>query len=181
MSRQYWSELLTWTTSDGSTISNTTSENAIYPGILIPANFLQDGRALRISARGRYSIQSATTIRFRVRLGNNLIADSGNVNVDSVSTGMWKLDVHVQTRLNGPSGSLLAMGDLVVFSGQAGSTNAAAGSPAHVAMGLNGYFNPSVVNLDLTTDMTLSLTVQFGAAHTSTNCIGMMMYVEAMN
>lgn len=181
MSRQYWSELLTWTTSDGDTVSNTTSENQVYPPVTIPANFFQDGRVVHFLARGRYSIQAATTMRFRVRLGTTLIADTGLMSVESVSTGMWKVELHIQTRLNGPSGTLLAMGEAAIFSGNTPTVNAAGGSPAYGAVGLNGFFNPSVVSVDLTTDLSLSFTVQFGTAHTSTNCTGMMMFIEAKN
>jgi hypothetical protein len=55
MSRQFWTETLTWTTASGTQISNTTTETIIHPNVTIPANYMQDGRAIEIFAFGMSS------------------------------------------------------------------------------------------------------------------------------
>ena len=44
MSRQYWSETLSWATADGTAVNTTTTETIIFPNVTIPANYMQDGR-----------------------------------------------------------------------------------------------------------------------------------------
>jgi hypothetical protein len=52
MSRQFWNETLTWAVANGVAVANTTTETILFPSVTIPANFLQDGRVLRLTAQG---------------------------------------------------------------------------------------------------------------------------------
>lgn len=54
MSRQFWSELLAWATADGTAVNTTTTETIIFPNVTIPANYMQDGRVLRLTVMGRW-------------------------------------------------------------------------------------------------------------------------------
>jgi len=48
MSRQAWNETLAWATADGTAVHTTTTETILFPNVTIPANYMQDGRALRL-------------------------------------------------------------------------------------------------------------------------------------
>ena len=64
MSRQFWQELLAWATSDGTAVANTTTETIIFPNVTVPANYMQDGRVLRLEAFGRLSTTGTPTVTY---------------------------------------------------------------------------------------------------------------------
>jgi hypothetical protein len=146
--------------------------------VTIPANYMQDGRRLRLRAFGRYSTTGTPTIIFRIRWGGvagTVIGLAPTITGGStVSNAMWSLEVFIQTRVNGASGSLFCTGDV--------SINTAA-TPTVVAatFGSAGWATPAAVTVDLTADTALSLTAQWSAASASNTLTGHDYSGEALN
>lgn len=177
MSRQFWSELLAWSTADGTAVANTTTETIVFPNITIPANFMQDGRVLRIRAFGKLSTTSTPTIIFALRWGGvagTLLATSEAItNGSGVANVNWEVELYVTTRSNGATGTLLAFGSVIVHT--------SATAVVHNVLSVSGYDAPAAVTVDLTADTALSLTADWSAASASNTLTGMSYYVEALN
>jgi hypothetical protein len=177
MSRQYWSETLYWATADGTAIANTTTEAIIFPNITLPANYLQDGRVLRLRAFGKLSTTATPTITFAIRLGGvagTLIATSEAITMGSGVTNVnWAIEAYIQVRGNGSSGSVVCMGEVTIHTG--------ATTIVGNVFGVSGYDAPAAVTVDLTADQALSLTADWSAASASNTLTGMIYTVEALN
>lgn len=177
MSRQFWKELLTWVTADGTPVANTVSETIIFPDITIPANYMADGRVLRLTARGKLSTTGTPTLIFRLRWGGvagTLLALSETLTMGSGVTDVnWEIELDIQTRVNGATGSLLVMGRLIVHT--------ASGTVLTNIMGVSGFDAPAPVTVDLTADTALSLSAQWGTASASNTLTGMQQLLTSMN
>jgi hypothetical protein len=182
MSRQFWEESLAWATANGTT--NTTGAQAImFPNVTIPANYMQDGRSLRITAMFKYSnaVTTPGSITFRLRWGGvagTILAQSSAIALNIVvqTDIMGRIELECTTRTNGSSGSLLAMGVVHLAAQLAGSNN----QPNFLgsAGGASGN-TPAAVTVDLTADTALSLT--YASTVGTGSCTGMNYYVEALN
>ncbi len=179
MSRQYWGETLAWSTANGAAITNTTAETILFPNVTIPANYLQDGRTLRITVRGKISnvVTSPGNMTFRLRWGGV----SGTILCQSAATALsatafadaiFCIFIELVVRANGSSGSVLAIGD-------AYCDNLSVRDP--MMMGSAGATAPTAVTVDLTADTALSITAQFSTANASNSITGMNYLVEALN
>ena len=177
MSRQYWSEVIWWSTADGTAVANTTTETIIFPNVTIPANYMSDGRLLRITASGKLSTTATPTITFALRWGGvsgTLLATTEAItNGSGVTNVNWSLNCRVQTRVNGSSGSLLVMGDVMV--------NTGASSTVSSVFGVSGFDAPAAVTVDLTADTLLSITADWSAASASNTLTGMEYIGESLN
>lgn len=185
MSRQFWAETLAWATADGTAIANTTTETIIFPNITIPANYLQDGRVLRVSAFGRHSTTATPTLTFRLRWGGvsgTVIAASGGMTAGSaVTAAMWKVEVLIQVRTNGATGTVFATGEAIIAEDAATTVGSATNAPAHSFMGSAGVATPAAATVDLTVDTALSITAQWGTASASNTLTGHNYLVESLN
>ena len=177
MSRQYYSEALWWTVADGTAVANTTTETIIFPDVTIPANYMNDGRVLRIRAFGKLSTTGTPTITFAIRwggVGGTLLATTEAItNGSGVTNVNWGLEALIQTRANGSSGSLFVMGEAEVHTS----------STAVVAnvFGVSGFDAPAVVTANLTADTALSLTADWSAASASNTLTGHIYTGESLN
>ncbi|HVO30180.1 MAG TPA: hypothetical protein VMV18_05575 [bacterium] len=175
MSRQFWTETIAWATVSGTAVSNTASETIIFPDVTIPANYFQDGRLLNLRAQGEHSTTSTPTLIFRVRGGGvagTLICLSPTFTTGSgVSHKLWEVDVLIQIRTNGSSGTLVAIGDVTVV----GAT-----VPASL-MCAGGDNTPATASFDFTTAFALSLTAQWGSASSSNTLTGWIYALGALN
>lgn len=185
MSRQFWNEALVWSTANGTTISNSTSEALVFPNVTIPANYMQDGRALELMAMGKFSnvVTTPGTLLFRVRWGGlagTVLAQSEAISLSATAQTdiMFRINMEIITRANGASGSLLAMGVVHLAAQLAASNNqpnfmgSAGGASADT---------PAAVTVDLTADTALSLTAQFSVATNPTNLTGMNYTIKSLN
>lgn len=175
MSRQFWTELLAWATADGTAVANTASETIIFNDVTIPANYMQDGRALILFASGKYSTTATPTLQFRLRWGGvagTVIANSGTVTLPTVTNAIWWVELTIQTRVNGSSGSVFAMGLLVINGTTAPTVGSATGAPAIATMSAGGLSAPAATTVDLSTDKALSLTATWSAASASNTLTG---------
>lgn len=191
MSRQFWEETLAWATASGTAINTTTTETVLFPNITIPANFMQDGRVLKLTAFGGYGTTGTPTLQFAVRWGGVsgtlLAGQAANVTTSGVGGGAsmtapWQVEVFIQTRSNGATGTLFTMG----YSTLSTSTLLTAGTVtnygqmAPLVSGGSGT-TPVAVTVDLTADTALSLTADWGTSNAANNIQGHMFVVEALN
>lgn len=177
MSRQFWNETLSWATSDGAAIHTTTTETIIFPNITIPANYMQDARTLRIRAFGKLSTTGTPTGTWALRWGGvsgTILATTEAVTMGSGVTNVnWALELIVQTRSNGSSGTLFTMGELAVHT----SSTAVAAN----VFGVSGFDAPAAVTVDLTVDTALSLTFDWSANSASNTLTGHIYTIETLN
>jgi hypothetical protein len=192
MSRQFWSETVAWATAAGTAVANTTSETILIPNTTVPANFLQDGRALRISATGAYGTTSTPTLIFRIRWGGvagTVLATSSTATTTSGTgggasmTALWTFEAFIQTRANGSSGSLFTNGQAILYN----SANPTSGTvtnyglPMVLASGSTGGTTPVAVTADLAADTALSFTGQWGTANAANSIRCDQFMLEALN
>ena len=177
MSRQMWTELLAWATADGTAVANTTTETIIFPNVTIPANYMQDGRCLRMRAFGKLSTTGTPTITFTIRwggVGGTVLAITEAITCASGAANTnWSVEAFIQTRSNGATGTLLVFGDVTVA--LTASTNTSG------VFGVSGFDAPAAVTSDLTADTALSLTADWSAASASNTLTGMHYTVESLN
>lgn len=192
MSRQFWVELLAWATSTATAVANTTTETVLFPNITIPANYMQDGRALRIKAYGSYGTTATPTLQFALRWGGVsgtvLAAQAANVTTSGVGggasmTALWELEIVIQTRSNGSAGTLMSNGHSVLFTSTllTAGTVTNYGQTAPIASGATGGTTPVAVAVDLTADTALSLTVDWGTANAANSIQGLNYELESKN
>lgn len=176
MSRQFWSEALAWSTADGTAVANTTTETIIFPNLTVPANYMQDGRVLRMQASGKLSTTGTPTMTWAIRWGGvsgTVLATTEAITQGTVTNANWDLNAFIQTRANGATGSLFVMGRVIVHtSATAVATN---------VFGVSGFDAPAAVTVDLTADTALSITADWSAASASNTLTGHMYIVESLN
>lgn len=177
MSRQFFQEALAWATADGTAVANTTTETIAFPNITIPANYMADGRLLRVRAFGKLSTTGTPTIIFAIRWGGvagTLLATTEAITCASgAANTAWSLEAYIQTRANGAAGSLFVMGDAMV--------NLTASTQTSGVFGVSGFDAPAVVTADLTADTALSITAKWSAASASNTLTGHLYTIESMN
>lgn len=184
MSRQFWSETLVWATSSGAPVSTAAVETILFPNVTIPANYLQDGRALRIRCQGQWTTTGLTpTMIFGLRWGGvagTLLAKTAAITtVASTTAAVWDLDILVQTRSNGSSGTVMAIGDARMYAGVAPTIASTTGSAAVTPMTIGGVLAPAIATVDLTADTALSITGI--TSTTALTIIGLNYIIEGIN
>lgn len=192
MSRQFWNETLTWATSSGTAIASSTTETILFPNVTIPANYLQDGRALRLRAFGAYGTTATPTLKFAIRwggvAGTVLASQAANVTTSAVGggasmTAMWELEAYIQTRSNGSSGTLMTNGSTILYTSTllTAGTVTNYGQPAPLVSGATGGTTPAVATVDLTADTALSLTALWGTNNAANSIQGLNYTIESLN
>lgn len=190
MSRQFWQETLAWATADGTAVSNTVTETILFPNVTIPANYLQDGRALIIHASGKYGTASATpgvNFIWSLRWGGvsgTLICKSGGLitpTTTALSNGIWVFEARIQTRANGSSGTVVGIGNVFLHDTTAQTMRSATNVGAFGPVSQGGQSTPATATLDLTADTALAFTITQSAANASNTMTGMNYFVESMN
>lgn len=164
----------------------------MFPNITIPANYMQDGRVLRLKAFGAYGTTATPTLIFSVRWGGVsgtvLAKQAANVTTSGVGggasmTATWDLEVIIQTRANGATGSLMTNGVSRLFTSTllTAGTVTNYGQPAPIVSGSTGGTTPVAVTVDLTADTALSLTATWGTANAANSLQGLNYIVEGLN
>lgn len=192
MSRQFWSEALAWATANGTAVANTTTETILFPNITVPANYMQDGRVLRVKAFGAYGTTATPTLTISIRWGGvsgTVLAKTGAAVTTSGTgggasmTALWTLEAYIQTRSNGSSGTLFTDGEITLFTSTVGTAGTVTnyGMPVVIASGSTGGTTPVAVTADLTADTALSLTATWGTANAANSIQGNIYVVEGLN
>jgi hypothetical protein len=177
MSRQAWEELIAWATSDGTAVANSAVEAVVFPNITLPGNYMQDGRVLELILQGRIGATATPTMTFRLRWGGlagTVIAATAAITLAAVTAAIFKISVNIQTRANGVSGSLFAIGDV-----QWGQTIKTTNTPD--MMGSAGATTPAAVTVDLTADTALGITATWGTANASNTLTGHNEFLASRN
>lgn len=192
MSRQFWDETLTWATTSATAIANSVTETILFPNVIIPANYMQDGRVLRLRAFFAYGTTATPTLIFSLRwggVGGTVLAkQAANITTSAVGSGasmtaLGDLEVYIQTRSNGSSGSLMTNGTSTLYTSTllTAGTVANYGQTAPIASGSTGGTTPVAVTVDLTADTALSLTALWGTQNAANSIQGLQYTLEAMN
>lgn len=192
MSRQFWQESLAWATASGTAVATSTTETILFPNVTIPANYMQDGRVLRLSGFGAYGTTATPTLVFSVRwggvAGTVLAKQAANVTTSGVGggasmTAMFDFEILIQTRSNGASGTLMTNGKTTLYTSTlvTAGTVTNYGQTAPIASGSTGGTTPVAVTADLTADTALSLTVTWGTSNAANSIQGLNYVIEALN
>lgn len=140
------------------------------PNTTIPANYMQDGRTLQLRAIGQYSTTATPTIIFTLRWGGvagTVLCKTAASTLPTITAGLWDLDIMIQTRSNGSSGTLMCNGTARIHAGVAGTVASATGAGLITPLTVGGVLTPAAVTVDLTADTALSLTATWSAASAS--------------
>ena len=183
MSRQYWSETVAWATASGATV-NSASETILFPNVTIPANYMQDGRCLRLRVFGQWTTTGSTPTQiFNVRwggVGGTLLCKTAAITtVASTTAATWDLDIVIQTRSNGATGTVMANGTCEMHAGVAPTIASATGAAATTPMTVGGVLAPATATIDATADT--ALTVSGTSSTTALTLIGLNYTIESMN
>jgi len=191
MSRQFWSEGLAWATASGTAIAASTTETILFPNVTIPANYMQDGRVLRLRAFGGYGTTATPTLTIAVRWGGvtgTVLSKSAAATLSTGAgggasmTALWDLEVYIQTRVNGSAGSLFTCGNATVYiTAPTAGTVTAYGMPLVLASGSTGGTTPVAVTADLTADTALAVTALWGTNNAANSIQGHLFTVESIN
>lgn len=192
MSRQFWSEQLVTATAAGTAVANTTTETILIPNTTIPANYLQDGRTLRIRATGAYGTTSTPTLAFSLRWGGvagTVLSKSGAAVTTSGTgggasmTALWTFEAVIQVRSNGSAGTLFSNGQVILYTSTVGTAGTVTnyGMPVVLASGSTGGTTPVAVTADLTADTALSFTATWGTANAANSIRCDTFQIEALN
>lgn len=178
MARQFFAETFRWVTSDATAVASTATETAIFTAPTLPADYMQDGRVLRLRAFGKLSTTGTPTITFGLRWGTAtggtlLAATEALTNGSGVTNVNWAVELLIQTRSNGATGTILAMGEAALHT--------AAGTVLNNVFGVSGYDAPAAVTVDLTTATALTLTATWSASSASNTLTGMICTIESLN
>jgi hypothetical protein len=184
---QAWEEPLDAIISDGTQISNTTTETIVCPDYNFPANYFAPGRVIRIYAWGVNSnvVTTPGTLIVRVRWGGVagvvLVASAAQgLDTTARTNAMWFLDTIVVCRAQGSSGTFLSGGRLA----QHNLLSSTAANLLPALLGSAGAPNANAnagVSVDTTTAKLLSITAQFSVTTNPTNLTCQSRIIEALN
>lgn len=187
MSRQYWMEQIAWAVADGTAIASSVTETIVFPNVTFPANLMNDGRTIYLYASGKYSTLGSGTVShvFKLRwggVGGTVLATTPTITLlISMTNAYFDINIEIQTRVNGSSGSVLANGVVREFGGTAPTIGSATGAPAISPITAGGQTAPAAVTADLTADTALSLTGTHGANSASNTLTGMQYTLSSKN
>jgi hypothetical protein len=192
VSRQMWAETLAWATASGTAINTTVTETILFPNVTVPANYMQDGRCLRVRAFGAYGTTATPTLIFTIRWGGvsgTVLSKTAAATLTSAvgggasMTAMWELEAYIQTRSNGASGTLMTNGRVTLYTSTAPTAGTVTnyGMPIVLASGSTGGTTPVAVTADLSADAALALTATWGTSNAANNIQGLNYTIETLN
>jgi hypothetical protein len=184
-----YEELLLSVIVDGTAIASSSTENILFPDVMIPANYLQPGgipgRTLHWKARGRATtLTTAATLTFNIGHGATALtiptvswAKSGALTMDATAqtATMWFTEGAAVVRTVGTAGTVFAMGDATVSAQALTIANQQA-----QYMGSAGSATPSTAAVDMTINEFLILTAKWSLS-TAYSITGHIYKLEALN
>ena len=187
MSRQFWMECLAAATASGTAIASSTTETTLIPAPIIPGNYLQDGRCLRVVLAVGYGTTGTPTLTFSARYGpattgvvltkSGAIVTSSGVGGGASMTALWIYWFALQVRANGASGNAMTNGEATLY-----TTGTAAGSTYPVASGSTGGTTPVVcAAADFTADTALTPTALWGTNNAANSIQAHQFTLEGFN
>lgn len=181
-----WQETLEAITSDGTQISNSTTETIVCPDFNIPAYYMAPGRSFRIWAFGVMSnvVTTPGTLILRVRWGGvagTVLVASAAQGLDTTArtNSMWALLMTITCRTAGATGTFMSGGIMwgnVLSSTAANLLPALLGSAGAPLASAN-----AAVTVDTTAAKLLSVTAQFSVTTNPTNLTAQQRLLEVLN
>jgi hypothetical protein len=184
-----YEELLSSVIVDGTAVHDSSTENILFPDLMIPANYLQPGgipgRTLHFKARGRITTLS-TAATLIINLGHASTAAT-TVTTSWCKTGAVVMDAAVHTneqwfteglavvRSVGASGTVFAQGDLTCAAQAYTSANNVLSF-----MGSAGSATPATATVDMTVNEFLILSAKWSLT-TAYSITGHIYILEALN
>lgn len=192
MGRQYFNDTQFWATSTATAVANTTTETVLVPNVNIPANYMQDGRVLRITAFGSYGTTATPTLILQLRWGGvagTVMAKSSTVTTTSgvgggaSMTALWVMVAIVQVRSNGSTGTAMTNGLITLHTstGITAGTVTNYGQPIPLVSGSTGGTTPATATCDFTAATDLAFTATWGTANAANSIQTTNYTVESLN
>lgn len=176
MARNTWQNLIyddpRGLSADGLTLATFTTSAPIFPTFVLPANFMKSGRVINIKARGIWAATGTPTYTFRLQntVGTTVtLVTSAAITVSALTNQAWELDVDVQCRSEGVTGTVEALGDLTL-----GNVTGAQYLPATGSA-------PATATVDTTIAQTWGLEIACSASSGSNTVKGVLLKVKAEN
>jgi hypothetical protein len=187
-----YEELLSSVIVDGTAIHDSSTENILFPDLMLPANYMQPGgipgRTLHWKARGRVTtLSTAATLTLAIGHAATAVttisgaagcwAKTGAVVMEAAvhTNEQWFCEGTVVARSVGSAGTVFGQGD---------ATNAAAAYTAAnnvlSFMGSAGSATPASVTMDMTINEFLALTAKWSLT-TAYSITGHIYILEALN
>jgi hypothetical protein len=157
---------------DGLTLASFTTSAPIFPAFVIPRNTFEPKRLFNIKARGLWAATGTPTYTFRLQntVGTTVtLVTSAAITVSALTNQAWEIDIDVQVRTDGPTGTLEAMGDLSM-----------GGVTGPIYLPATGTA-PAPATVDTTIDQTWGLEIACSASSASNTVKGIVMKVRSEN
>jgi hypothetical protein len=140
-------------------ITNTNVETSLIGSgvgsLSVPANGFQVGDSFHAKLIGHISANSSATLRLRFKSGSVVLADTGIVDLDTISNRHWEINTYFTIRSLGSAGTAsIASGGIFSYTKNSGLNF----EGTNFSIINNTTFDTTVVN-------TLNVTAQWGAAN----------------
>jgi len=161
---------------DGTALANSTTLTDISPApnIVVPANFLTAGVALRVTARGRVSTTATPTLNLGVYVGAVAGAALGATGAITTTSGVtnvpWSLETLTIIRTDGATGTAFTQGFVSGISGTVGVSTVPIPASA-----------PATVTWDTTAAKALTVGATWGTANASNTITCHQFIVEVIS
>ena len=178
MAAQGWVNPLNWpfATADGTAYNTSVTLTDVSPApqLVIPANYLYPGAALRVMAHGRFSNTGTPTLILGVYwggvAGTKLAATGATTTTTGATNWPWRLEATIICRAVGSSGSLITTGRVNIASSL---TSFATDIPIDAAA-------TAAVTVDTTSAKALTIGAQWGTSSASNTLTVHQFIVEAL-
>jgi hypothetical protein len=146
-------------TTSSTPIANTTTESSLIGigigSLSVPANAFKVGDSYHAKLIGHISCNSAATLRLKIKAGSLVLADTGIIDLDTITNRHWEINVYFTIREIGGAGTAsIASGGIFSYTKNSG-------------LNFEGT-NFSIINgdtFDTTISNTLDVTAQWGSAN----------------
>lgn len=140
----------------GNTVANSITETTLTSQATLPPEMWFIGRNFQVNLFGTIGTAALLpTITVKAKLGSTVIGSTGTANsLASFSSAQWSCVLFITVISIGSSGTIEVQGNVKLQSNLLGQVEAP-------------IVNTSVITIDMTTNQTLSFTIQWGAASAS--------------
>jgi hypothetical protein len=112
-------------TTSSTPIANTTTESSLIGSgvgsLSVPANAFKVGDSYHAKLIGHISCNSAATLRLKIKAGSVILADTGIIDLDTISNRHWEINVYFTIREIGGAGTAsIASGGIFSYTKNSG-------------------------------------------------------------
>jgi hypothetical protein len=161
---------------DGLTLASFTTSAPVFPTVVFPAYYFKTDRLLNIHARGVYGSSATPTMTWRLQntVGTTVtvVTSAAITLASSVTNQAWELELQIQCRSEGTTGTLLAQGDLTL-----GTTATAATTYFLPASGTA----PATATVDTTIAQTWGIEVACSASAATNTIKGIILELKSLS